>query len=66
MGIHKGYDPCKNLNFGTMITESLIKTVEQWCFEMNYPFRSINNKENTKTTVFNLQRKQNSNQGSLK
>jgi len=49
-----------------MITESLIKTVEQWCFEMNYPFRSINNKENTKTTVFNLQRKQNSNQGSLK
>jgi len=63
MGIHKGYLPTKHLNFGKMITESLIKIVEQWCFESNYPL-SLYTKENVKNA--NLQRKTNPIQGSLK
>jgi len=30
VGIHKGYWPLKNLNFATLITESLISTLKSW------------------------------------
>ena len=30
VGIHKGYNPIKNLNYATMITESVISVLKVW------------------------------------
>jgi len=30
VGIHKAYDPIKDLNFATMITESVIAVLKVW------------------------------------
>jgi len=34
VGIHKGYDPLKHLNFATMITEEIISFLKVWAKEM--------------------------------
>ena len=42
VGIHKAYDPSKQLNFATMITESVIEVLQVWIKDMGITFDVMN------------------------
>ena len=37
VGIHKGYDPRKNLNVCTMITKEMVFELQRWSIELGLP-----------------------------
>jgi V8-like Glu-specific endopeptidase len=53
VGIHKSHHTDKNLSYGTMITDSLIYTLNVWAEEMKATFKIINKqtKIQTKSTA---------------